>query len=388
MYKMVLAVILCSSFATACGGGALTSEESADLIIDPCGDGICSPDESSTTCPADCLEVIEAAPTPTEVIDPLGYITFIVNVSDIIHLDSSAELVLKLIDLFENNEVKGEFFLTGPMVHAYSEAHPEVIQRINESGMTISYTVLPPHPLVPGFQSPLQISAINLKQQAIANYESQRLDLTTGGLIEAEPGGYQYLADMFEVPPSAVSIPDDPIKGFALPYFADAGARMVVLYDELGPAVDQPYFQEYSMWVRPVDHTLSHWTASGIDASMAWWEMQATEYAPDYQPAARMQEVVTSWTAERMPFTLVSIDEYNFYREGPPPWSMVYYQAPGSTQPNSPPFDLGAPDISSPRTSENEQAVWEAYVAMVEWASTYMEVVTSAEIVEMAEMGK
>jgi hypothetical protein len=32
--------------------------------------------------------------------------------------------------------------------------------------------------------------------------------------------------------------------------------------------------------------------------------------------------------------------------------------------------------------------VWEAYVAMVEWASTYMEVVTSAEIVEMAEMGK
>jgi len=46
----------------------------------------------------------------------------------------------------------------------------------------------------------------------------------TGGLIEGEQGGYQYLLDIFEMPPCAVAIPDDPIKGFALPQFTGNGA--------------------------------------------------------------------------------------------------------------------------------------------------------------------
>jgi hypothetical protein len=388
MYRLVPIILLCSFIAAACGGSKIPTDALPEYQTDPCGNGICDEGESTGNCPVDCPVEVEVEPTPTEEIDPLGYITFVVDVSDFIHLESSAAILLKLIDLFESNGVKGEFFLTGPMAHAFSETYPEVIQRIKESGMTISYSVQPPHPLIPGFQEPLQISAINLKEEAIANYETQRLNLTTGGLIEAELGGYQYLTDIFEGPPSAVAIPDDPIKGFALPNYAGMGAQMVDLYDELGPGVDQPFSQEYGMWVRPVDQTISHWSVSGIDASMAWWDMLATEFAASYQPLQHLQSKLESWDVERLPFTIISIDEYNFYREGPVPWTMMYYQGVGSTQAKSPPFNLDGPDLSSPRTPENAAAVWEAYVEVVEWAAKYTQVVTSADIVDLAAMGE
>ena len=142
------------------------------------------------------------------------------------------------------------------------------------------------------------------------------------------------------------------------------------------------------MWVRPADILISHWPSAGIDASMAWWDMLATEFAGSYQPISHLQDQVEAWSAERLPFVIVPIDDYNLYREGPPPWTMIYYQAPGSTQPNSPPYNLDAPDLTSPRSPENGSDVWEAYAAMVEWAATYMQVVTSADVVEMATTGE
>jgi hypothetical protein len=383
-------LMIFSFLVSACGAGGGPLGTTPEVAVENCGNGTCEDPETTETCPVDCTpqELIEPQPTPTEEIDPLGYITFVVNVHDIINLADSAETLLKLIDLFEEHGVKGDFFLTGPMTHAYIEGHPEVIQRLKETGMTISYHVQPPHPLVPDFQGPLQVGAVNVKLERIANYESQRLDMTTGGLIAGEPGGYLFLQEIFGAPPSAVYIPDDPIKGFALPHFTGIGAQMVVLYHQSGTSIEQPYAQDYGMWVRPVDIPISHWTSADIDASMAWWDMLATEYAASYQPVSRLQDEIESWSAERLPFIIVTIDEYNFYREGPPPWTMIYYQAPGTTQPNSPPFNLDAQDLTLPRSPENEKVVWDAYVALVEWAATYMQVVTSADIVDMATTGE
>lgn len=135
---------------------------------------------------------------------------------------------------------------------------------------------------------------------------------------------------------------------------------MVDLNAELGSNVDQPFAQEYGMWLRPVDQTLSHWSVPGIDASMAWWDMLATDFTGSYQPVSHLQSELESWSADRLPFVIVTIDEYNFYREGPPPWTMVYYRDPSMVQPNSPPFDLDAPDLSSARSAANRLAVWDA----------------------------
>jgi hypothetical protein len=386
--KVILALLFSSLVLGACRNGATTIEAPPNLQADPCGNGICDEGEDADSCPLDCATQVEPQPTPTEEIDPLGYVTFVVYVSDFVNLTDSAATLLQIIDLFDRFNLKAEFFLTGPMTHAYLQSHPEVIERLRETGMTISYHVLPPHPLVPGFQAPLEISAINLKEERIAAYESQRLDVSTGALIENEPGGYQHLAQTFGAAPSAVSIPDDPIKGFALPHFASLGAKMVVLYNEPGANMEQPFLQEYGMWVRPVDINISHWPVEGIDASMAWWDMLATDFAASYQPAMRLQTEAESWNAERLPFITVTIDEYTFYREGSIPWTMIYYHDPSMTQANSPPFELNAPDLSSPRSVENREAVWTAYAAMVEWAATYMQVVTSADIVWMAELGE
>jgi hypothetical protein len=385
---MIVVILLGILAMTACGGGTTPPVAPPEVQVDPCGNGICDEGENADSCPADCTVPVEPQPTPTEKIEPLGYVTFVVNVSDFVNLSDSAATLLHVIDLLDSFNLHAEFFLNGPMTHAYLQSHPEVIERLLETGMTISYHVLPPHPLVPGFQAPLEISAINLKEERIADYESQRLDVSTGALIENEPGGYQYLTQTFGVAPSAVSIPDDPIKGFALPHYATLGAKMVVLYNEPGADVEQPFLQEYGMWVRPVDINISHWPAEGIDASMAWWDMLATEFAASYQPALRLQTEAESWNAERLPFITIPIDEYNFYREGPAPWTMIYYRDPSMTQAIQPPFNLGAPDLSSPRSPENMQVVWTAYASMVEWAATYMQVVTSVDIVLMAELGE
>jgi hypothetical protein len=387
VHKLILLLLFSSLVLSACGGGAATIEALPDLQADPCGNGICDEGETTNSCPVDCPVEVAPQPTPTEAVDPLGYITFVVNVSDFVNLDDSAETLMKLIDLFNSYDLKAEFFLTGPITHLYIEHHPEVVQALMETGVTISYHVRPPHPAIPGFQGPFQIGAVNLKQEKVAAYESRRLDLKTGDLIGEEPGGYQYLTQVFGEPPTAVNIPDDPIRGFILPHLARLGARMVVLSEEPNTDIGQPMQQQYSMWVRPSDVSIIRWTAPGVDTHKAWWDMLESEYAGSYQPLARLQSEVEGWSGERLPFITITIHDYSFYRLGAAPWSLIYYQDEARTQPKSPTFDLYAPDPSQVRSEENRQAIWEAYAALVEWAALNMEVVTSAELVSMAEGG-
>jgi hypothetical protein len=213
------------------------------------------------------------------------------------------------------------------------------------------------------------------------------LDLTSGGLSE-DPGGYQYVKEVFGSPPVTVSVPDTSMRGFALPILQQLGAQMVVLKDTERADLAHPYRQEYGMWVRPVDLALSHWTTVGIDAEMAWWDMLSSEYADSYRPLLQTQVAVEAWEAERLPFVTITIDEFNFYRQGPHPWTLIYYQDPGMTLAHSPPYDLQGPDLTSPRTTEDQDAVWLAYTELVEWAATYMRVVTASDIVELAVAGE
>ena len=54
-------------------------------------------------------------------------------------------------------------------------------------------------------------------------------------------------------------------------------------------------------------------------------------------------------------------------------------------QPLSPPYDLNAPDPSMLRTEEDQQAIFAAYEKMVAYAAAHLHVVTSEDILEMAE---
>lgn len=378
LQKAGFLLIFISLFLTACG----KSRQSLQL----CGDGICSDQENPTNCPADCALPTELPPTetiqpsPTEEIDPLGYLTFAVYVSDFVNHVQSAETVMALVDLFENAGVVGEFYLTGPIVDSFTQFHPEVIERLTESGMTISYHVQPPHPLVPGFQSPIQGLPVDETKRKIMRYESEELDPATGALVSGEPGGYAYLTELFGSPPVAVDTPKTDRSGFALPIFEALGAKVVVLSTG---SEKPPLTWQYGMIVRPADLTLNRWNVEGVDSTFPWWDMLESEHADKYQPLDRLMTQVDEWDGKRLPFILVPISEHRFYREGSVPWIQIYYSGGDRTNPNSPPFDLNAPDASSPRPLEQQQAIWSAYTELVQWSAKYMQVITSADLASL-----
>src|SRR5262249_60406539 len=100
-----------------------------------------------------------------------GSITFVANTHDYGRVDRSADTVLRLIDVFGRYQVRGDFYLTAQAVEAYARSRPEVIRRLVDSQMTISYHLRPPHPGYPGFEYLLQERQGQALEAALRDYE-------------------------------------------------------------------------------------------------------------------------------------------------------------------------------------------------------------------------
>lgn len=61
-----------------------------------------------------------------------GYITFVINVHDTVHVNESAETILRLIGIYEKYGVRGDFYLTAPITALYSQQRPDVIERLQK----------------------------------------------------------------------------------------------------------------------------------------------------------------------------------------------------------------------------------------------------------------
>jgi hypothetical protein len=61
----------------------------------------------------------------------------------------------------------------------------------------------------------------------------------------------------------------------------------------------------------------------------------------------------------------------------------MYFAVKGP--PLSPPFKLDAPDVSRPRPKAEQEKIWKAYEDLVAWSGANLRVVTSKELVRMAE---
>ncbi len=319
-----------------------------------------------------------------------GYLTFVVNVHDWVHVDQSAATLLRLIDLFQRYGVRGDFYLTAPVARAYAEQYPEVLQRLRESGMTVSYHVRAPHPLTEGFSAPLEGLQGEALRQTILDYETYRLDLATGGLDRTQPGGYTYVMQQWGGPPVAVAASADPHRmAVARTVYAALGARMVVLSHESGTDIAQPFVYVDGLLARPVDFSVTRVTLANGSQNF-WWNLVLDPQAADYAPVHLLQTQLNDWWAQedaRPPFILAHIHENNFYRRGSVAWGSYYYQidAHGNkTTPLAPPFDLNAPDPSTPRSAQEQEAIWQAYEALVAWAAGHLQVVTSADVVNLA----
>ena len=347
-----------------------------------CGDGVCDGPENPQNCPADC-----AVPSPTTVRPPAtstpiqcpnGYMTFAVNVHDIRYVSQSADTLLRLVGIFEKYNVRGDFYLTAPLVELYSRQRPDVIARLRDSKMTISYHIRPPHPAYLDFDPRLKTLDDATLEQTLRDYETYRLDLTTGNLDRSQPGGYQYVAQVFGRNPVTVSpmSGDRRIRNTLERIYAGMGAKMVVAYHEEGTDIARPFVYEQGLLQRPSDFSITR-----VDGNF-WWNLIFTLHGEQYNPTRMLQEKLAQWKASRPPFITALIHEDNFDRSGTP-WRSFFYDANGN--PLSPPYNLNAPDTSRPRTREQTEAIFRAYEELVAYAANNLCVVTSEDIVALAK---
>jgi hypothetical protein len=370
--KNFLLMMLLLTF-TACslpsaGNKTLTVDE-ADQI----GAGVTGPNASVDS---------SALPIATFSADK-GMITFVINVHDWVNSDESAATLLRLVDLFEKQGVRGDFYFTAPVLETYVLQHPEVITRLKESNMTISYHVRPPHPLYTGFDSRLKGLDDAELYRTLMDYETYALDLATGELDRSRPGGYQYVAQVFATHPVTAAAPsaDRRIKNMAEKVYAELGAEMTILYHEEGTDLESPFVYSNDLLVRPSDFSITR--VPGSDNF--WWNFMSSPHAGEYDPVLLLQKQLAGWQAGRPPLITALIHENNFYRFGAESWTSYYFNGGDKSSPLAPPYHLDAPDLSKPRPKAEQEAIWSAYERLVVYAAAHLRVVTSADLVLMAK---
>ena len=318
--------------------------------------------------------------------DERGCITFAVNTHDWPHLDESAATVLRLVGIFEKNKVRGDFYFTPQIVEHYEQKRPDVIQRLKQSGMGISYHCRPPHPTYSGFEGRLRDLDDAALTKTLRDYETYRIDPATGELQRDKPGGYTYVAKIFGRPPVVASpqCRDPRIRAAALKVYAELGAKMVVAYHESGTKMEQPFEWVQGLLARPSDFSITRLSAGGGKEESFWWNMLDTSRAVEFNPTARLKSQLAAWKGSRAPFITALIHENDFSRSGTG-WSGIHLEGEGrNSRPKQPPYDLNAPDPSRPRSAEARERIWKAYEAMVAHAAANLRVVTSEDIVAMA----
>lgn len=240
-----------------------------------------------------------------------GYITFVINTHDFVHVSQSADILLQLIGLFEEHGVRGDFYLTAPITRHYAESRPDVIRRLRDSKMMISYHVRPPHILYPGFNGRLRDLGDDALAKTLRDYETYRLDMTTGELLRDQPGGYQYVAATFGRKPVALGVPTSSPRerSGARRVYRELGAKVIVEHHESGTKLDRPFEWVDGLLMRPGDFSVTRWAAPGDRPGRRglgnfWWNWETApggggEDDPYWTPMNKpAEDIMTSyyWT--------------------------------------------------------------------------------------------
>jgi hypothetical protein len=381
MKKLILILTLLSLISFACAQTTPPAPPTVDTVTE--------------TSPTFNIQPATEAPDTSHLEPETGYISFIINVHDWPHPDESADVLLQLVDLFDRYNVRGDFYFTAEITRKLAEKRPEVIERLKNSNMTISYHVRPPHPLYAGFDSRLKNLSDAELYQTLLDYETYALNLETGGLDKSQPGGYSYVAQVFGRNPVVAPAPnnDQRTKGAAQRVYASLGAQMTLLYHEEGTKLEQPFEYVNGLLVRPSDFSVTR-TTSVDGKDNFWWNFMSSSEAGVYDPTKMLQAQLSEWQRQtgslpysRAPFITALIHENNFYRSGAEAWSSIYFTMDKGKkgQPLPAPWNLSAPDPSTLRTEEDQAAIFTAYEEMVAYAAANLSVVTSEDILEMAK---
>ncbi len=319
-----------------------------------------------------------------------GFFTFAINVHDWVHPEESAATLLQLVDIFNRYGVRGDFYFTPEIAAALAERFPQVIARLNETNMGLGYHVRPPHPASSGFDQRLRDLAASALYATMRQYETYGLNLETGELDPSRAGGFRAVRQIFGRNPVVAAVPNDnpTIRATGQQLLRDLGVQMTVTYHESGTDLYHPFEYTNGLLVRPSDFSVTRVTA--IDGSNNfWWNYMGTARANDYHPLRLLELGMAQWQARspsRKPFVTALIHDNNFARRGPEGWTSFYFEIVNGQRGNPlpPPWDLTAPDPSTPRPSSEQEAIWRAWEELVAYVATHFTVVTAADIVAMA----
>ncbi len=319
----------------------------------------------------------------TENVNKDGFITFVINVHDICNTDESADTVNRFIDLFDKYGVKGDFYLTAPIVQNYLDERPDVIERLKASDMTISYHYRAPHIAYMGFDEALESMTTENRRKFLRDYELYAIDLKTGRLDKSKAGGFSLLKEVFGESPIVASALNFKWRSIQLPIYRNMGAQMTLSYHEGEADPDNPFEYEYGLLVRPSDFGVTQWTDDRFPGteSQFWWNHVDDRYSDVFDPVEKLNKELHSWNGNRKPFITALIHENNMYAKGST-WQNIFYDSEGNAK--KPPYDLNS-DTTVMRSTENSEAIWQKYEALLAFAAENLEVVTSADIVKIAE---
>lgn len=276
---------------------------------------------------------------------------FSLNVHDWVFAEKSAETVGRVLDIHEQYQVPIEIFLTDPVVHAYEEVAPELLERLRDSDMaSVSYHVRPPYPYASEFDwQRLNKMSAEERYDLLYEYETHAVDLQTGEPT-AQEGGYANLKKILGYAPRIVGMYDRNAGGTELArIYKDLGAQMIVQRQDasdLGEVRD-------GLWMRP-EH----------------YDLKVYEFARRNMSAQEVCQIALDGVAGiETPFIGIKYHENNFYADIVP-WKYWYYDQPENGTPLEPPYTLDESGFEDLVRSEREQSQhWQWYESVVKYVA-------------------
>lgn len=178
------------------------------------------------------------------------YVLFTVNTQEFIYADKSVETLERIMDIHEQYNVPVDVYLTEDIARIYAATAPALVKRLKDSTLVaISYHYRPPHPYHSSAYDFLGLDTMSAEAlyTTLLDYEEHATDPETGQTTD-EPGGYQFVKDLFGYAPVVVGMATDRKTGDALgKIYKEKGATFIVAHG----SKYSPGEERYGLLIRP-----------------------------------------------------------------------------------------------------------------------------------------
>lgn len=204
------------------------------------------------------------------------YVLFTVNTQEFIYAEKSVETLERIMDINEQYNVPVDLYLTEDIARIYAATAPALVERLKNSTLAaISYHYRPPQPYHSSAYDFLGLNTLSTEKlyTTLLDYEEHATDPETGQTTD-EPGGYQFVKDLFGYAPVVVGMAADRKVGDALgKIYKEKGATFIVAHG----SKYSPGEERYGLLIRPetIEIIMSEYIGNNPETFIpALWEEQ------------------------------------------------------------------------------------------------------------------